>query len=139
MTARLARRIGCVLCAIAFFVTAPERISAQQRDPRIDALIMDAAQMKHTIAEQERRIAELEKAVQALQAKSVPAPDSLGCAGLASSGQLDPDQERDVGGGHRQSSGNSDHGSNRRRHPNAFLYARSAKHLHSSRQRHANG
>jgi hypothetical protein len=47
---------------------------AQTPDPRVDALTKETAQLKRTIADQEGRIAELEKAVKALQVSAAPLP-----------------------------------------------------------------
>jgi len=55
-----------LLCGIA---------TAQTRDPRVDELTKQTAQLKRTIADQEGRIAELEKAVKLLQsAAALPLP-----------------------------------------------------------------
>jgi outer membrane protein assembly factor BamE (lipoprotein component of BamABCDE complex) len=54
--------------------------TAQTRDPRVDDLTKETAQLKRTIADQERRIAELEKTVKALQGVAAP-----------SSGRIPPD------------------------------------------------
>jgi hypothetical protein len=48
--------------------------TAQTPDPRVDALTKETAQLKRTIADQEGRIADLEKAVKALQASAAPLP-----------------------------------------------------------------
>jgi outer membrane protein assembly factor BamE (lipoprotein component of BamABCDE complex) len=46
---------------------------AQTRDPRVDDLTKETAQLKRTIADQERRIAELEKTVKLLSGAVTPA------------------------------------------------------------------
>jgi len=51
--------------------------TAQTRDPRVDELRKETAQLKRRIADQEARIAELEKAVQGLQATAAPLPTRL--------------------------------------------------------------
>jgi hypothetical protein len=56
------------------FFTLPRTVSAQARDPRVDALTMEMAQLKSTIADQEQRITALEKTVKALQAVATPVP-----------------------------------------------------------------
>jgi septal ring factor EnvC (AmiA/AmiB activator) len=50
---------------------------AQTRDTRVDALVADVAQLKHTIADQEQKIADLEKAVKALQTAAAPVPQRI--------------------------------------------------------------
>jgi SmpA / OmlA family len=50
---------------------------AQARDPRVDALTTEIAQLKRTIADQDQRIAVLEKTVKALQALAAPAPERI--------------------------------------------------------------
>lgn len=55
-----------------FHLILPLAAMAQARDPRVDALVTETAQLKTTIADQERRIADLEKAVKALQAAAKP-------------------------------------------------------------------
>jgi outer membrane protein assembly factor BamE (lipoprotein component of BamABCDE complex) len=47
---------------------------AQTRDPRVDELAKETAQLKRTIADQERRIAELEKSVKAMQGITTATP-----------------------------------------------------------------
>ena len=47
---------------------------AQTRDPRVDDLTKETAQLKRRIADQDARIAELEKAVRALQVAATPPP-----------------------------------------------------------------
>jgi hypothetical protein len=59
------------------FLTLPLTMMAQARDPRVDALTADMTQMKRTIADQERRITELEKTVKALQAVAAPVPERI--------------------------------------------------------------
>ena len=50
---------------------------AQNRDPRVDALAKDNADLKQRIAEQDRRIGDLEKAVRALAAAAHPSPNPI--------------------------------------------------------------
>jgi hypothetical protein len=50
---------------------------AQTRDPRVDELLKETAQLKRTIADQEARIAELERAVKALQTAAAPLPQRI--------------------------------------------------------------
>jgi SmpA / OmlA family len=47
---------------------------AQTRDPRVDELTKETAQLKHRVADQEARIAELERAVKVLQSAAAPMP-----------------------------------------------------------------
>jgi hypothetical protein len=47
---------------------------AQARDPRVDQLTKDTDELKHTVADQEKRIADLEKTVKMLQAQAAPPP-----------------------------------------------------------------
>ena len=47
---------------------------AQTRDPRVDELTKETAQLKRKIADQEGRIAELERAVKVLQSAAAPLP-----------------------------------------------------------------
>jgi len=46
--------------------------AAQTRDPRVDELTKETAQLKQRITDQEARIAELEKAVKILQSAAAP-------------------------------------------------------------------
>ncbi|MGD1097918.1 MAG: hypothetical protein ABSB35_38770 [Bryobacteraceae bacterium] len=55
-------------CAIA---------TAQTRDPRVDELTKETEQLKRRIADQDGRIAELEKAVKSLRATAAPLPTSI--------------------------------------------------------------
>jgi hypothetical protein len=50
---------------------------AQPPDPRIDILGKEAAELKITIADQERRIVELERIVKALQVVAAPVPTAI--------------------------------------------------------------
>lgn len=47
---------------------------AQTRDPRVDELVKETAQLKKTVADQEERITQLEKAVKMLQSALPPLP-----------------------------------------------------------------
>jgi hypothetical protein len=51
--------------------------TAQPRDPRVDELTKQTAQLKRTMADQEGRIAELEKAVKLLQSAVLPLPTRI--------------------------------------------------------------
>jgi hypothetical protein len=59
------------------YLTLPLTAMAQARDPRVDALTTEMAQLKRTIADQDQRIAALEKAVKALQAVAAPVPERI--------------------------------------------------------------
>jgi outer membrane protein assembly factor BamE (lipoprotein component of BamABCDE complex) len=48
--------------------------TAQTRDPRVDELTKEVTQLKSRIADQDARIAELEKAVKFLQSTAAPMP-----------------------------------------------------------------
>jgi hypothetical protein len=50
---------------------------AQTRDPRVDELLKETAQLKRTIADQETRIAELERTLKALQTAAKPLPTPI--------------------------------------------------------------
>jgi hypothetical protein len=72
-------RIGGTLlllaCGIAMGQAATgQTVMGQPRDPRVDDLAKETAQLKRIIADQDRRIAELEKTVKALQGAAAPAP-----------------------------------------------------------------
>ena len=69
------KRTLCV--ASLFCVTLAGIAAAQSRDPRVDELKKETAQLKSVLADQERRIAELEKIVKALQAGANPAPTPI--------------------------------------------------------------
>ena len=51
--------------------------TAQTRDPRVDELTKETAQLKRRITDQEARIAELEKAVKFLQSAAAPMPTPI--------------------------------------------------------------
>jgi hypothetical protein len=59
------------------YLSLPLTTMAQTRDPRVDALTTEVAQLKRTMADQEQRIAELEKAVRALQTVAAPVPERI--------------------------------------------------------------
>jgi len=59
------------------YLNLPLTAMAQARDPQIDELKKETAQLKVMIADQERRIAELEKMVKALQAVAAPVPAAI--------------------------------------------------------------
>jgi hypothetical protein len=58
-------------------LTLPLIAMAQAPDPRIDELRKEAAQLKITIADQERRIADLERIVKTLQVVAAPVPTPI--------------------------------------------------------------
>ncbi len=64
------RTLGTLLLSLTLPLTA----LAQLRDPRVDELRKETTQLKATIADQERRISELEKTVKALLAVAAPLP-----------------------------------------------------------------
>lgn len=64
-------------CILSLVCLSLPLSSAQAPDPRIDQLEKETAQLKITIAAQERRIAELEKTVKALQAIAEPKPTPI--------------------------------------------------------------
>jgi len=59
------------------FFAFPMTALAQARDPRVDALMTEMAQLKSTIADQEQRIGSLEKTVKALQSVAAPVPQRI--------------------------------------------------------------
>jgi SmpA / OmlA family len=59
------------------YLTLPLIAMAQPPDPRIDVLGKEAAELKITIADQERRIVELERIVKALQVVAAPVPTAI--------------------------------------------------------------
>lgn len=61
---RLLRLVACSMCV---FVVATTDIGAQQPDQRSDAVAIELALIRRIIAEQDRRLAELEQAIKALQ------------------------------------------------------------------------
>jgi len=66
------------LCMVwLLYLNLPLTAMAQARDPQIDELKKETAQLKVMIADQERRIAELEKMVKALQAVAAPVPAAI--------------------------------------------------------------
>jgi hypothetical protein len=75
------RRTSAIPMIWLLFLTVPFALPAQDKDPRIDALAKETAQLKTTIADQERRITELEKTVKALQAAAeaitAPKPETI--------------------------------------------------------------
>ena len=66
--ALIASGLLLLTCAIAM---------AQTRDPRVDELTKETEQLKRKIADQDGRIAELEKAVKSLQSAAAPLPASI--------------------------------------------------------------
>ena len=66
------------LCIVwLLYLILPQTAVAQAREPQIDELRKETAQLKATIADQERRIAALEKMVKALQAVAAPVPTAI--------------------------------------------------------------
>jgi hypothetical protein len=61
----------------AFLLILCGAAMAQTRDPRVDELTKDVAQLKRTIADQGARIAELEKAMKNLQLAAPPLPAKI--------------------------------------------------------------
>ena len=72
------RRVSAGPLAV-FLVLAvlPTLLLAQSQDPRVDALEQQTTDLKKTVAEQEQRIAELEKTIKALQAILAPLPKPI--------------------------------------------------------------
>ena len=65
---------------LGFLWLAPSQCFSQTRDRRLDEALVDITQLKRLIKEQDRRIADLEKTVKALQAttaadRPTPAPE----------------------------------------------------------------
>lgn len=58
----------------ALFAGQSPRASAQSRDPRVEKLTMEVEDLKRTLADQEKRIAQLESTVKMLQAAANPLP-----------------------------------------------------------------
>jgi hypothetical protein len=66
------------LCVVwLLYLALPLTAMAQARDAQIDELKRETAQLKTVIADQERRIAALEKMVKALQAVAAPVPTAI--------------------------------------------------------------
>ena len=66
------------ICSVwLLYLTLPLIAMAQPPDPRIDELRKEAAELKITIADQERRIVELERIVKALQVVAAPVPTAI--------------------------------------------------------------
>ncbi len=82
------------------FLTFPLTAMAQARDPRVDVLTTEVTQLKSSIADQEQRIAALEKTVKALQVVAAPVPERIPAPTppWQSASNWNPDQARDVGG-----------------------------------------
>jgi hypothetical protein len=67
-------------CSVLLAIPAPAqqaREPQQARDPKFDALTAEVAQLKQTVADQEQRIALLERAVRSLQAVVAPVPERI--------------------------------------------------------------
>jgi hypothetical protein len=54
------------------YSTQTPALLAQARDPRVDKLTAETEELKRTVADQDKRIAELEKTVKMLQAAAAP-------------------------------------------------------------------
>jgi len=67
------RTLAICLVGLLYFTQAPV-LRAQARDPRVDKLTMDTEDLKRTVADQDKRIAELEKTVKMLQSAATPPP-----------------------------------------------------------------
>jgi hypothetical protein len=67
--------IGTICVSLLFLMHSVA--VGQTRDPRVDGLKTEMAELKRVIAEQETRIAELEKTVKALQAAATPLPTPI--------------------------------------------------------------
>ncbi len=63
--------------AVGLLLLMSSLVIAQNRDSRVDELIKETAQLKHQLAEQEVKIAELEKAVKLLQSTAAPLPTPI--------------------------------------------------------------
>jgi hypothetical protein len=68
-------RVLCMACLL--YLNLPLSAMTEARDAQIDELKKETAQLKVMIAAQERRIAELEKTVKALQAVAAPMPTPI--------------------------------------------------------------
>ena len=69
------------ICIVwSLYLTLPLTAMAQARDPQIEELKKETAQLKTVVADHEHRIAELEKTVRALQAVATPLPTPLPAA-----------------------------------------------------------
>jgi len=64
------------VCIVTLLGLAPFA-SAQKPDPRVDELEKETTQLKATVAEQGRRIADLESSLRALQAVMIPKPQPI--------------------------------------------------------------
>ncbi len=63
-----------VVCTLWLCTIQTPSALAQTRDPRVDQLTKDMEELKHTVADQDKRISDLEKTVKMLQALMNPAP-----------------------------------------------------------------
>ena len=61
-------------CSVGLLLMTSGIAMAQARDPRVDELTKETAQLKQRITDQDARIAELEKAVKILQSAAAPLP-----------------------------------------------------------------
>ncbi len=65
------RNLAICFVGLLYYTQAPP-LRAQARDPRVDKLTMETEELKRTVADQDKRIAELEKTVKMLQAAAAP-------------------------------------------------------------------
>ena len=65
------------LCTVSLLLFTPLIALPQTRDGQIEELKKETAQLKTIVADQGRRIAELEKTVQALRAAATPTPTPI--------------------------------------------------------------
>lgn len=72
----MSRNPALCMVSLVYFIL-PLTAMAQARDPQIDELKKETTQLKVMIADQERRIAELEKMVKALKAAAAPVPTAI--------------------------------------------------------------
>lgn len=70
------RNIAIGLVWLLYAAQAPA-LKAQARDPRVDKLTLETEELMKTVAEQDKRIAELEKTVKMLQAAAAPLPSPI--------------------------------------------------------------
>ncbi len=63
-------------CSVWLLLSAIQTpaLLAQARDPRVDKLTTETAELKRTVADQDRRIADLERMVKMLQSTVAPLP-----------------------------------------------------------------
>jgi hypothetical protein len=66
------RIVAICIVWLAYSTQAPPALRGQARDPRVDKLTVQTEELKRTVADQDKRIAELEKTVKMLQAAAAP-------------------------------------------------------------------